>query len=120
MNGYVDGKGRALVTISVRSTTATAPQELKAWIDTGFNGDLVLPQSEIDQLGLPQSGTVKGDLANGSIVNMKTYSCLLEWFGEDRELEVVANTGECPLLGVGLLLGHDLHISYRSCEIAIE
>jgi hypothetical protein len=37
-----------------------------------------------------------------------------------RDLEVIANDGEYPLLGVGLLLGHDLHISYRSGNITIE
>jgi hypothetical protein len=51
---------------------------------------------------------------------LKRYVCRISWFGEERDLEVVANEGEYPLLGVGLLLGHDLHISYRSGEITIE
>lgn len=51
---------------------------------------------------------------------MKRYVCLVDWFGEERDLDVVANEGEYPLLGVGLLLGHDLRISYRSGEITIE
>ncbi len=90
------------------------------WIDTGFNGDLVLPQEEISNLGLPQSGTVKAILADGSEVALQRYICLIDWFGNERDLEVVANDGEYPLLGVGLLVGHDLHISYRSGEITIE
>lgn len=120
MNGRVEPNGRALVTVSIRPSNAAAAREMKVWIDTGFNGDLVLPQQQIDGLALPHSGTVKAILADGSEVTLKTYACLIDWFGEERHLEVVANDGEYPLLGVGLLLGHDLYISYRSGEVTIE
>ena len=120
MNGQVDSNGRALVIVAVRPADAAAVREISVWIDTGFNGDLVLPQQQIDDLALPHSGTVKAILADGSEVALKTYACLIDWFGEQRDLEVVANDGDYPLLGVGLLLGHDLHISYRSGEITIE
>jgi len=79
----------------------------------------VLPQQQIDDLALLHSGTVKAILADGSEVTLKTYACLMDWFGELRRLEVVANAGEYPLLGVGLLWGHDLSISYRTGEIEI-
>jgi predicted aspartyl protease len=88
MNGHVDADGRALVSVSLRSVASAAPDSVQAWIDTGFNGNLVLPQRD--------------------------------WFGEDRDLEVVANDGEHALLGVGLLVGYDLHISYRTGDITIE
>lgn len=120
MNGSVDSCGRALVSISVRPSDMAAAHEIQVWIDTGFNGDLALPLQQIEDLTLPESGTVKAILADGSEVTLKRYVCLIDWFGEERDLEVVANEGEYPLLGVGLLLGHDLRISYRSGEIAIE
>jgi clan AA aspartic protease len=119
MNGHVDNSGRALVTVTVRPSDLAAPREVQVWIDTGFNGDLVLPQQHIDRLALVRSGTVKAILADGSEVVLTTYACRIDWFGEQRHLEVVANEGEYPLLGVGLLLDHDLHISYRSGRISI-
>jgi len=120
MNGHVDSSGRALVIVSIRPSNASANYEVQAWIDTGFNGDLVLPQQLIDELALPLSGTVKATLADGSQVALVTYSCLVDWFGKQRPLEVVANWGDCPLLGVGLLVGLDLHISYRTGEITVD
>ncbi len=120
MNGRVDQLGRALVTVSIRASDVAPGHDFDVWIDTGFNGDLVLPQTQIDNLALPQSGTVKAILADGSEIALKRYTCLIDWFGEQHELEVVANDGEHPLLGVGLLLGHDLHISYRSGDITID
>ncbi len=90
------------------------------WIDTGFNGDLVLPQQQIDDLDLQPSGTLKAILADGSDIALQRYTCMIDWFGDQRDLEVVANDGEYPLLGVGLLAGYDLHSSYRSGEVTIE
>ncbi len=44
MKGHVDNIGRALVIALVRPSDAAAIREIQVWIDTGFNGDLVLPQ----------------------------------------------------------------------------
>ena len=120
MIGHVDSYGRAIVTVSIRPSDVAAVHEIQAWIDTGFNGDLVLPQRQIDELELPPSGTLKAILADGSEVALQRYTCQIDWFGNERELEVIANDGEYPLLGVGLLVGRDLHISYRSSKVAIE
>ena len=120
MKGFVDHLGHAFIMIHVRASDVAALHGVQAWIDTGFNGDLVLPQQTIDDLELAASGTVKAALADGSVVTLQRYLCLVEWFGTERELEVVANSGEYPLLGVGLLVGLDLHISYRTGEITIE
>jgi len=120
MNGHVDSYGRAIVTVSIRPSDVAAAHKIQAWIDTGFNGDLVLPQQQIDEIELPLSGTLKAILADGSEVALQRYACLIDWFGEERELEVIANNGEYPLLGVGLLVGYDLHISFRSGMVTIE
>jgi predicted aspartyl protease len=120
MNVSVDRCGRALVSISVRASDVAAAHEIQEWIDTGFHGDLGLPQQQIEDPILPLSGTVKPILADGSEVALKRYVSLIDWFGEERDLEVVANEGEYPLLGVGRQLGHDLRISYRSGEITLE
>ncbi|NIM08689.1 MAG: clan AA aspartic protease [Planctomycetales bacterium] len=120
MNGHVDPIGRALVGISIRKWDAESFREIQAWIDTGFNGDLVLPRAQIQDLQLPPSGTVKAILADGSEVSLQRYRCLIDWFGAELDLEVVSREGEYPLLGVGLLLGHELQISYRSGAVTIQ
>lgn len=119
MTGRVDNSERALLPVRIRPTSSAPAHEIETWIDTGFTGDLVLPQQLIATLSLPQSGTVQAVLADGSQVVLSTYSCVIDWFGVERYLEVVANSGQFPLLGVGLLLGLDLRISYRSSEVTI-
>lgn len=58
-------------------------------------------------------------LADGSELELKTYSCFLDWFGEVRHLEVVSNEGRFPLLGVGLLLGLELRVNYQTLELLL-
>ena len=59
MKGNVDYCGRAIVTISIRPSDVTAAHTMQVWIDTGFNGDLVLLQRRINDLQLRPSGTLK-------------------------------------------------------------
>lgn len=80
----------------------------------------MLPKDQIDELKLPDAGTAKAVLADGSEVSLKVHLCFIGWFGEIRELNVVANDGTNPLLGVGLLPGHDLRVSYRTMTVSIE
>jgi clan AA aspartic protease len=120
MKGIVDNGGRSLLTMQVRSRAGAKAIEVEVWIDTGFTGDLVLPQTSIDRLGLKQSGSVEALLADGSRTELRTYSCVIEWFGAERNLEVIANEGEFPLLGVGLLLGLELRIDYRNLTLLLE
>ena len=120
MIGRVDEEGRALVTIRIGAANNALVHEVDVWVDTGFNGDLVLPKVYIDELNLPHAGTAKAVLADGSEVSLKVHLCTIEWFGEIRELNVVANDGSNPLLGVGLLIGRDLRVSYRGMTVAIE
>jgi clan AA aspartic protease len=120
MKGSVDENGRALVVVRIRPSASAQAEEIQAWIDTGFTGELVLPQQQIDRRDLPPLGVVGAILADGSKVSLKTYGCLINWFEEDRYLEVVANDGEFPLLGVGLLMGHVLRVDYRTREITID
>jgi len=92
---------------------------IEAWIDTGFTGDVVLPLPVITELGLTQSGSVDAVLADGSQIELATYSCRIRWLDEERHLEVIANDGEVPLVGVGLLWGSQLCIDYVNHTVSL-
>jgi clan AA aspartic protease len=120
MNGFIDTNGCALLGIELRTDSTSPVVAIEAWVDTGFTGDLVLPQSLINTLALRQSGSVDAVLADGSQVELKTYTCFVSWFGAERRLEVVANMGDYPLLGVGLLLGLELRANYRTMALTLS
>ena len=80
----------------------------------------MIPNSTIAALGLRRSGSIDAVLADGSQTELNTYSCAIEWFGSERNLEVVANEGDYPLLGVGLLLALELRIDYLNLKLTLE
>ena len=120
MTGRVDSNGRALLTIELRSEESTESSEVDVWIDTGFTGEFVLPQSVVKTVGLESPGKVRAVLADGSLIECDSYQCRISWFGKEQSLEVVANDGDYPLLGVGLLVGHELTINYSTMTVALE
>ena len=52
MNGLVDLQGRALLTVLIRAEPDAEVIPVEAGIDTGFTGELVMPRSQIERLGL--------------------------------------------------------------------
>ncbi len=119
MKGFVDNGGRALIEVELRKSASGNSTCVYVWVDTGFTGDLVMPVAMIESLGLEPSGSVDAILADGSQIALSTYSCLIEWFGNTKTLEIIANDGECPLLGVGLLLGLELRVDYRNLQMQL-
>lgn len=120
MNGRIDEFGRALVKLTIRASLEAEPTTIEAWVDTAFNGELVIPRNIIETAGLIQSAGIDARLADGSAVNLESFTCLLDWFTDQRPIEVIANEGEYPLLGIGLLIGHRLVVDYTQLTVSIE
>ena len=120
MNGYVDHAGRALVRIGIKPSETATAVDIDAWVDTGFTGELVLPQERIAALRLTRSAVVKAELGDGSETLLDTYTCWIEWLGEVKQIEVLAaSIGKIPLVGVGLLRDCTLTIDYASRVVTI-
>lgn len=120
MKGQVDEVGRALLTLSVRRVASSNTADLVVWVDTAFDGELVIPLNAIHDMELPQSAAVRATLADGTAVVLDTFDCEIAWFGQWRRVEVIANEGHLPLLGIGLLRGHRLTVDYVTDELELE
>jgi len=119
MTGIVDDLGRALVTIRLKQPDAEDFIEVDTWVDTGFTGELVLPKSIVESLGLTDANVIKAELGDGTEAVFDTYICALEWFGEQIEIEALQSSGDYPLLGATLLMGHQLAIDYALSSVTI-
>ena len=64
MRGTVDNGGRSLLTVVLTLGNSSTTADVEAWIDTGFTGELVMPQRVIASLGLTKSGSVDAVLAS--------------------------------------------------------
>jgi clan AA aspartic protease len=116
----VDLAGRALVEISVRPPNSEQLRKLSAWVDTAFTGELVIPRREIERLDLTQSSAVVAGLADGNEVVLETFSCVVDWFGEERHVEAIESDSQYALLGTGLLRDHKLEVDYRLRTLVIS
>jgi clan AA aspartic protease len=91
------------------SGTDPSPQQVKAVIDTGFNGYLTLPSRLIGLLNLPMVGNRSATLGDGSAVILDAYLATVSWHGQDRNVLVLQGEGEA-LVGMSLLYGSRLSL----------
>lgn len=80
---------------------------VEAVIDTGFDGELILPVSLIAALGLSSGGTYYANLADGRRTLVNYYEATIMWHGRRRTIEVL-ESGGIPILGMELLQGSRL------------
>ena len=119
MDGQVDDQLRALIPIQVSATDVDEIHEIIAWVDTAFNGSLVIPKTRIDELELTQESSAEAMLADGHKVELETFGCWVEWFGTRYHTQVVMNDSNYALLGTILLDGHRLEIDYTQKSVAL-
>jgi len=120
VKGFVDDNLRALLRVPVSASSSGQRRELVVWIDTAFNGGLVIPRKRIAELGLVQESSVEAILADGNVMELEAYACFLDWFTGTYETQVVANDGEYPLLGTLLLASHRLVIDYEAKTVELD
>lgn len=92
-----------------------ATESIDFIIDTGYTGELTLPQEIIDRLDLQAVNYEEFDvgptavLADGTIRNVTVYVARVLWNDRLRSVEV-DSLGIAPLVGMGLLRGSNLSI----------
>lgn len=120
MKGRVNEQGQSLVEIEIRAAPTKVGKTVSAWVDTAFNGDVVLPEETIEALKLCKCAEIGAGLADGIVRSLNVFRAWIPWFGEVREVEVIGSPGRTVLLGVGLMLGHDLNVSYRTFDVTLD
>ena len=120
MIGTVDERGKALLDVRISNGLIGESTAVTTWIDTAFDGHLVLSLELIKELELESLVETEAILADGSRVSLETFFCYVDWFGERRPLQVIANEGRIPLLGTGLLDQRILHVDYRMKTLSLD
>ena len=114
MHGTVSNRGVPIITLSI------AGREWTATIDTGFNGDLELPEALRNVLKPEYVGKVTSSLAGGQTIEEDVY--LVE-FPFDDDLVLARATfvvnGEI-LIGTHLLREYRLQIDFVSGTVVLE
>lgn len=80
-------------------------------IDTGFAGELLLPEEAIKVLRLSYQTDIDTTLADGTERTIPVYAATITWDNELVEVGVLA-AGKRPLLGTALLALHRVEIEF--------
>lgn len=80
-------------------------ESLDLIVDSGFNEELTLPESLIEELELERFGPGEVELADGSVVRTEIYLGEILWFGQRKQVLVQATKSEEGLLGTELFQG---------------
>lgn len=117
--GAIGSDGDALVQVAVARAGSEREREIEAVLDTGFNGFLALPYSEIERLNLDETGRVPFMTASGEAHFSSTFEATVVFAGRRRAAEIVEAAE--PLVGVELLWGFEVRLAYREGgRIALE
>ncbi|MAF36002.1 hypothetical protein CL622_02690 [archaeon] len=80
-------------------------------LDTGFNGQIMLPQTIINDLDLEQIGISDYLTASGDGTVARVYKGRLLFFDEERDVSIVSTEADFSLAGMEL---------FQNCKIIIE
>jgi clan AA aspartic protease len=83
--------------------------DVDALIDSGFTGSLMLPIATGAALGLARQSGGVATLADGSVRHFDMFAAEVDWDGGWRQV-LVSAVGVEPLLGMRLLVDHELRI----------
>ncbi len=78
-------------------------------IDTGFDGELMLPTSLVESLQLKDAGAGEARLADGTSLSINHYLAVINWDGAPK-LAMVIDGASVALMGMTLMQGHRLTI----------
>ena len=106
ITSFVNQTGSPLVPLQY------ANQELMAIVDSGFNGDLELPESLFGLAPQDFLGSVESFLAGGQQVEEDVYQVRIDFDGITMAVEATFADTTTALIGTRLMSGHLLEIDF--------
>lgn len=113
----IDDSGSVRVNVSLIGTCATIPHS--AIFDSGFNGDLVMPQEIAVKMGLGSGGVTTVELADGFSQDYPIFLCEIDIGGVVQKASVLLMGSEV-LIGMGLMTPFDVCMRPATSEVRIE
>ena len=108
ISGTVSTNREAVLQLTVTDANNQL-HDIRAIIDTGFNGFLTLPPDLIDMLGLTWLRLTRAILADGSEIVTNVYEVNLLW--DEQPVTISASEADAdPLVGMSLMYGYELNM----------
>lgn len=83
-------------------------------LDTGFDGELVLPEWRASQVKFRYVGQVSIQVVDGSVSTVEVAEGTVNWFGTDRRVRVLVPPSGSAVMGMGLIRETKLEFDYSN------
>ena len=113
----IDEYGSVRVNTELIGTCSTHP--VSAIFDSGFNGDIVMPQEIAVTIGLEPGGVTTVELADGYTQDLPIFLCKIDIGGIQQDAAVLLMGSEV-LIGMGLMEPFDVCMRVATSEVKIE
>lgn len=102
---------RCLVTIEIIDDIG-CEHSIGAKLDTGFDGDIALPNTEFASLNCASDGTKNVTLADGTLRSVPHCTAMVRIGENEQEADILnfANAKQ-PLIGMRILMGYLINIT---------
>ena len=107
-SGAVTATRKPLVPITVLDRRNN-PHTIQFVLDSGFTGQLLLPNRYLDRLGLSVSEWIDARPATGDFVRVPYTEATVIWRGTRRQVQILQLDSE-PLVGMEFLWNHRITI----------
>ena len=107
-NGFVTTTRKPLLSVTLLDA-GEHRHTIPFVLDTGFTGQLLLPERYIRRLGIRMDRSSTGRLASGEMTEIATGTATVIWQGRRRGVRVLQLDSE-PLLGMEFLWNHRITI----------
>jgi predicted aspartyl protease len=114
INGTVTSDGEPVIVLPV------AGERWPSIIDTGFNGDLELPESLRPIVNARFKGRYRSLLAGGQIIEEDTYRVVFPFDGQTVTAEATFVTAGEILVGTHLIRRYRLEIDFPNRKVLLE
>ena len=112
--GLVNENSEAVLRIKL-----TSGETIDCVLDTGFNGNLILPKSFVEKYSPDVLIRVQVELAEGKTAEVGMTTVEIKWLGNEFPINIlVSETDEC-LIGTELLVDSLLEIDYKNRLVKI-
>lgn len=116
-SGQVTAQLRPTIELTLEGE-AGRPRTVEVTVDTGYNGEILLPPDIIQSLALASAGESPAVLADGTIVLLPMYEGHVRWRGNLRRTTIDGADSD-PLVGMAFLKGHRLTVECVPSGIVI-
>lgn len=107
-SGRVAATRKPLVPVTILDSRRN-PHTIQFILDTGFNGQLLLPNRYMNRLGLSIAEWIDARPATGDFTRIPYAEATVVWQGAQRQAQILPLDSE-PLLGMEFLWNHRITI----------